>query len=142
TNILDYFKEKGVPLYNKRSHEGVLRHLVVRKAMKTGELLINLVTSSQQHLKLDELIERLMAIDFKGELVGFLHTINDNLSDTVQSDETRILFGRDYIVEEILGLKFKISAFSFFQTNTLGAEKLYSIVRDFAGDKKDKIIYD
>lgn len=142
TNILGYFKEKGVALYNKRSHEGVLRHLVVRKAMKTGELLINLVTSSQQQLNLNELIERLKGIDFQGELVGFLHTINDNLSDTVQSDETRVLFGRDYIIEEILGLRFKISAFSFFQTNTLGAEKLYSIVRDFAGDKKDKLIYD
>ncbi|WP_352169703.1 23S rRNA (uracil(1939)-C(5))-methyltransferase RlmD [Proteiniborus sp. MB09-C3] len=142
TNTLDYFREKGVELYNKRSHKGVLRHLVVRKAIKTGELLVNLVTTSQQQLKLDELIERLKDIEYRGRLVGFLHTVNDNFSDTVQSDETKILFGRDYIVEEILGLKFKISAFSFFQTNTLGAEKLYSIVRDFAGDKKDKLIYD
>jgi len=142
TNTLEYFREKGVPFYNKNNHEGVLRHLVVRRTMKTGELLVNLVTTSQQHLNLDELINKLKEVDFKGQLVGFLHTINDSLSDTVQSDETRILFGRDYIVEEILGLKFKISAFSFFQTNTLGAEKLYSIVRDFAGDKKDKVIYD
>jgi len=140
--ILDYFKEKEISLYNKRSHEGVLRHLVVRKAMKTGELLINLVTSSQQQLNLEELIEWLQNTTFKGELVGFLHTINDNLSDTVQSDETKVLFGRDYIIEEILGLRFKISAFSFFQTNTLGAERLYSIVRDFAGDKENKLIYD
>lgn len=100
------------------------------------------MTSSQQELNLNELIEILKETNYKGKLVGFLHTINDGLSDTVQSDETKTLYGRDYIIEEILGLKFKISAFSFFQTNTLGAEKLYSIVRDFAGDKKNKLIYD
>lgn len=142
TTILNYFKGKNVKFYNKRSHEGVLRHLVVRKAIKTGELLVNLVTSSQQELNLNELIEILKETNYKGKLVGFLHTINDGLSDTVQSDETKTLYGRDYIIEEVLGLKFKISAFSFFQTNTLGAEKLYSIVRDFAGDKKNKLIYD
>jgi 23S rRNA (uracil1939-C5)-methyltransferase len=140
--ILEYFKERKIPFYRMKTHEGVLRHLVVRKAYKTGEMLINLVTSSQMELELDDLVEDIKNIELDGKLVGFLHTINDTLSDVVKSDETRILFGQDYITEEILGLKFKISAFSFFQTNSPGAERLYSMVREFVGDTKDKIIFD
>jgi len=140
--ILDYFKENNIPYYNTRSHEGYLRHLVVRKAHYTKELLINLVTTTKMDLDLTDLVDRIKGLDLEGELVGFLHTLNDNLADVVQSDETIILFGRDYIIEELLGLKFKISAFSFFQTNSLGAEKLYSIVRDFVGNADDKTLFD
>lgn len=140
--ILKYFRAKNVPFYHKMSHKGILRHLVVRKASRTGEMLINLVTSSQGEIDTEELLGKLNNLELEGKLVGFLHTINDNLADTVQSDETRIVFGRDYIIEEILGLKFKISAFSFFQTNSLGAEKLYSIVREFAGETNNKVIFD
>ena len=140
--ILKHFKEKEIPFYNKKSHEGYLRHLVVRRAAKTGEVLVNLVTTSYMDVDLIELLEKIKNLDLEGKLVGFLHTINDSLSDAVKSDETKILYGQDFITEEILGLKFNISAFSFFQTNSLGAEKLYSIVRDFAGDTKDKVIFD
>lgn len=72
-------------------HSGVLRNLVVRKAVKTGEMLVNLVTSSQKELELNELVESVKNIELDGKLVGFLHTINDTLSDVVKSDETRIL---------------------------------------------------
>jgi 23S rRNA (uracil1939-C5)-methyltransferase len=140
--IYNYFKDKNIPFYKKGNHKGYLRHLVVRKAQKTGEMLINLVTSSQMDLDMTPLVEEAKALELDGVLVGFLHTINDALSDVVISDETRILFGRDYMMEEILGLKFKISAFSFFQTNSLGAEKLYSITREYAGESKDKVIFD
>lgn len=140
--VLEYFRELESTFYHKKTHEGYLRHLVVRKAIKTGELLINLVTSSQQEIDLTDLCDSLNTLKLGGKLVGFLHTINDSLADVVKSDETRILFGQDYITEEILGLRFKISAFSFFQTNSLGAEKLYSIVRDFAGDTNNKVIFD
>ena len=71
-----------------------------------------------------------------------LHIINDGLADIVQSDETRILYGQEYIYEELLGLKFKISVFSFFQTNSLGAEVLYSKARDYIGDTKDMTVFD
>lgn len=142
STVLEYFREREIPFYHKKTHIGYLRHLVVRKAIKTQELLVNLVTSSQQDLELEDLIDSLKNLNLDGELKGFLHTINDSLSDVVKSDETRVLYGQDYITEEILGLKFKISAFSFFQTNSLGADKLYSIVRDFAGDTNNKVIFD
>lgn len=141
--VLNYFKEKELPYYNKRTHVGVLRHLVVRKALSTGEILINLVTSFQGEIDTEEFKDRLLQCEsIQGNIVGILHTKNDNVSDVVKADEINLIYGRDYIVEEILGLKFKISPFSFFQTNTFGAEKLYSIVRDFVGNEKNDVVFD
>ncbi|NLK20860.1 MAG: 23S rRNA (uracil(1939)-C(5))-methyltransferase RlmD [Epulopiscium sp.] len=140
--VLEYFKKRKIPFYHNRKHEGYLRHLVVRKSMKLGQILVNLVTSSQMELDLTILVEKIKQLELKGELKGFLHTINDSLANIVKSDETEILYGQDFFMEEILGLKFKVSAFSFFQTNSLGAEKLYSVVRDLAGDTRDKTIFD
>jgi len=140
--VHDYFKEKDIPYYSTKLHEGYLRHLIVRKAHYTKQLLINLVTTTKLEIDLTDLVEKIKKLELEGELVGFLHTFNDSLADIVQSDETKILFGNDYIVEELLGLKFKISAFSFFQTNSLGAEKLYSIVRDFVGHADNKTLFD
>ena len=74
--------------------------------------------------------------------MGILHTVNDSLADVVQNDYTDILYGQDCFYEELLGLKFKISPFSFFQTNSLGAEVLYETARSYIGDTKDKVIFD
>ena len=71
-----------------------------------------------------------------------LLTINDGLADVVQSDETHLLYGQDYIYEEILGLKFRITPFSFFQTNSLGAEVLYEKAREYVGNIDDQVVFD
>ncbi len=143
--VTRYFQELKTAYYNKRSHEGFLRHLVIRKSLSTGEILVNLVTTSQDNLDKEGFISKILEnkAEYLGEVKGILHTINDGLGDVVKADTMEVLYGRDYIVEEILGLKFQISPFSFFQTNTFGAEKLYSIVREFAGgDIDDKIVFD
>ena len=119
------------------SHEGYLRHLLVRRAQTTGDILVNLVTSSQAEHDFTELVEELLKLELEGHITGILHIINDSLADVVQSDETRILYGKDYFYETILGLKFKITPFSFFQTNSLGAEVLYSAARNYIGSTKD-----
>ncbi|WMM25218.1 23S rRNA (uracil(1939)-C(5))-methyltransferase RlmD [Tissierella sp. MB52-C2] len=142
TTVLNYFGELNTSYYNKRSHTGFLRHLVVRKALSTGEILINLVTSSQEELDKEGFVDRLKNLSTMGKITGIIHTTNDGLSDVVKADKMEILYGRDYIVEEILGLRFQISPFSFFQTNTFGAEKLYSMAREFAGDINDKVVFD
>ncbi|MFA9397546.1 MAG: 23S rRNA (uracil(1939)-C(5))-methyltransferase RlmD [Clostridiaceae bacterium] len=139
---LDYFIDKEVKPYKVLSQVGYLRNLVVRKAKNTGEILINLVTTSQVDFNLDELLDLYKNQEYLGKLTGVLHTFNDSLSDAVYADSIDVLYGRDYIYEELLGLKFKISPLSFFQTNSKGAEKLYSIVRDFIGESKDKTIFD
>lgn len=140
--VLDYFTENPAPYYKKMQHEGYLRHLLLRRSHTNGEILVNLVTTSQQNHDLKPLAERLLALDLEGSIAGILHIVNDSLADVVQSDETRILYGRDYIHETILGLQFKITPFSFFQTNSAGAEVLYSIARNYVGDTKDKVVYD
>lgn len=142
TCVLTYFAERGTSFYRKLSHEGYLRHLLVRRATKTGEMLINLITTTQETLDLSELVENLLALPVSGKIVGILHTDNDSMADVVQCDSMEILYGQDYITEELLGLKFKISTFSFFQTNSLGAEVLYSKARDYVGETKDKLIFD
>lgn len=139
----DFFDEKEIPYYRSFNHEGYLRHLVVRKGENTGEIMVNIVTSSQMDFDMNEFANMLRSLELENEIVSILHTINDKMADAVQCDELRVLYGRDYFNEEVLGLKFKVSTFSFFQTNTKGAEKLYEIARDFAGDKGDgKVVFD
>ncbi len=138
----DYFRASGLPFYHRMSHEGYLRNLLVRKTARTGEIMVDLVTTTQHECDLTGYVDALRAIDYRGTLTGILHTSNDSLADVVQNDATDILYGKDYIYEEILGLRFKITPFSFFQTNSLGAEVLYNKVRDFVGEFNDKVIFD
>ena len=144
--VLDYCAKKELPFYHKLRHEGYVRHLLVRRTTKTKELLVALVTTSDEEMEkkadLMSLVEEIKALDLSAKLCGVIHIINDGLADVVQSDETRVLYGQEYVYEELLGLKFKISVFSFFQTNSLGAEVLYSKAREYIGETKDKLIFD
>ena len=147
----------GTAFYHRLRHEGYLRHLLVRKATKTGEILVALVTTSQldglqgeETARLEEWKNQLLDLNLVGKITGILHIVNDSVADVVQSDRTDILYGQDYFYEELLGLKFKISTFSFFQTNSLGAEVLYETARDYIGDlnadgetkKPEKVVFD
>ena len=138
----DYFNEKKFPFYHKMTHEGYLRNLLVRKAYKTGEIIIDIITSTQIDFDLSEYVELLKKADYKGTLNGILHTVNDSLADAVINEGTEVLYGKDYIYEELLGLKFKITPFSFFQTNSLGAEVLYTKTREFVGEIDNQVVFD
>ncbi len=149
----DYFTSLNIPYYHKMKHEGVLRHLCVRKGRKSGEILVFLVTSSQWDKKytkeewdniLEEWKNELLSINTKGKYAGILHIKNDSLADAVIDEGSTILYGRDYFEEELLGLKFKISPFSFFQNNSLAAEILYSKVKEYLLSDVDTkpIVYD
>lgn len=172
--VLTFFQEEGATFYHRIRHVGYLRHLLVRKAVKTGEILIDLVTTTQLLKKTEtdgqpcieaskeeafekesEMLKRfsdmLLKLPLEGKIVGILHTKNDSVADVVANEGTDILYGKDYFFEELLGLKFKISPFSFFQTNSLGAEVLYETARDFIRDSYEeggldslngKIVYD
>ena len=129
--VREYAKENNIPYYHKRDHQGVLRHLLVRRAEVSGDMLVALVTSTQQEIDYSELVSRLLALPLEGQITGILQICNDSLGDVVQSDETKILYGKDWFEEKVLGLTFKISPFSFFQTNTSGAEVLYQRAREY-----------
>ena len=142
---LEYFKERQIPFYHKLRHTGYLRHFLVRKAAKTGEILVDLVTTTQtdglgaetESVLLDGWVKALCEETYDGVLKGILHTKNDSVADTIKNEGTDILFGQDFFYEELLDLKFKITPFSFFQTNSLGAEVLYQTAREFIGDALD-----
>ncbi len=163
--VRDYFArlpEQGVEVcfYHRLRHTGYLRHLLVRKAAKTGEILLALITTTQvpgsmeETVVLEGLKKELLELPLEGKIVGILHTKNDAVADVVQSDETDILYGQDFFYEELLGLKFKISQFSFFQTNSKGAEVLYQTAREYISHyiqseedettlhKPDKVVFD
>ena len=163
--VRDYFARAKVSFFHRMSHEGYLRHLLVRKASRTGEILVALVTTSQDPwqgetavkgslnaLDADTLIagfkKMLLSLEQDGKLsgkfAGILHITNDSIADVVQSDHTELLYGQEYFYEELLGLKFKISTFSFFQTNSYSAEVLYQTARDYVGDLggSDKTVFD
>ncbi len=168
---LDYAKETGLPYYHRMRHTGFFRHLLVRKAAKTGEILIDLVTTGERGgsrkdesagsggkiernceydgeyrandgFREKEWVERLLSLKLIGKIAGILHTQNDSVADVVKDEGTKILYGQDYFYEELLGLRFKITPFSFFQTNSLGAEVLYETAREYIGETKDKVIFD
>ena len=179
--VRDYFASKGISYYHRIRHKGYLRHLLVRKASRTGEILAALVTTSQvpraeegiaggetaasgrnavtqdggkdgaaEKTLLEGFLEALLALErggrLQGKFAGILHIVNDSQADVVQSDRTEVLYGRDYFYEELLGLRFKISVFSFFQTNSYGAEVLYRTAREYVGDLggsgRDRVVYD
>ncbi len=190
TATREYFAAEGISFYRKLQHSGYLRHLLVRRAVKTGEILVALVTSGQVESggaeqirmeaagteqsrgesesvepeqsvaltgkvrhglplnKSDETVllagwrDTILSLALDGRFAGILHIRNDSLADVVQSDETTVLYGQDYFYEELLGLRFKISPFSFFQTNSLGAEVLYDTVREYVGDTSGKVVFD
>ena len=160
--VRDYFAREKVSFFHRMSHEGYLRHLLVRKASRTGEILVALVTTSQDPWQGETAVEGSLDVDalitgFKdlllsleqdrklaGKFAGILHITNDSIADVVQSDRTELLYGQEYFYEELLGLKFKISTFSFFQTNSSSAEVLYQTARDYVGDLggSDKTVFD
>lgn len=142
-----YFEEKEVGFYKKMQHTGYLRHLLVRRAVKTGEILLDLITTTQIGVEEEKellagWLERLLALPLEGKMAGILHTKNDSLADAVKDEGTEVLYGKDYFFEELLGLKFRISPFSFFQTNSLGAEVLYEKTREYVGETKGKVVFD
>jgi 23S rRNA (uracil-5-)-methyltransferase RumA len=140
--IRKYCIETGLAPWHGPKKEGFFRYLVVRKSQKTDEVLFNLVTTSYDLPKFDL---NAFAIFLKGifgkRLAGLLHTINDEVGDRTiaTSGSLALVFGKDKIVEELLGLNFEISMKSFFQTNPKCAEKLYTKVVDYVLENKEAV---
>lgn len=150
---LMFFRGVNATYFHKIRHEGYLRHLLVRKAKATGEIMVDLVTTTSMNFEsgyadedtmLKAYKDCLLSLLLDGKLVSVLHTKNDLVADTITDEGTDILYGQDYFYEELLGLRFKISPFSFFQTNSKGAELLYRTAREFIGDsiKEGATVFD
>ncbi len=141
-----FFQNKNISFYHRVTHKGYLRNLVIRKGEKTKEILINLVTSSE--INDDEMIEdykkMLLNLSLTKKITGILHTINDNLSDSVECGIEKIIYGKRDITEKLFDLSFDISPYSFFQTNSSAVEKLYLKVADYLQEinNGNNVVYD
>lgn len=165
---LEFCRENKYSFYNKKTHIGLLRNLIIRHGVKTNELLVDIVTSKEGRALISDreivsiseeekyigkisdngifdekaYLERLMNLDLENEIIGVLHTTNSSLADAVIDSGTKILYGRDYYEEELLGLKFKVNIFAFFQTNIRAVERLYKEALELVPNIDGKIVYD
>lgn len=141
-SVLDFCTEHGYAQYNKKRHNGLLRNLIIRKGERTGELLICIVTAGAPEFDEEGFCRMLLALQLRNRIVGIMHTVNDNIADKVTNEETRVLYGRDYYNEKIMGLDFKVNIFAFFQTNISAVERLYTEALAMIDDVTDKTVFD
>jgi 23S rRNA (uracil1939-C5)-methyltransferase len=132
-----FAREEGLVAYDQRSGRGFLRHLVVREGAHTGELLAVLVTAPGTV----PAPERLRALA-PPALVGALHAVNDGVAEVTGGLEARLLFGADGFYERLLGLRLRVTAGSFMQTNTRMAEVLYETAMELAAPAPGEVAWD
>lgn len=136
----NFFKERNVSIYSTKTHEGFLRNLVIKQSHHSDDLMVNLVTSSENEILLNEYKEILLKKT--PQITTIINNINLKKAAVAFGDYEKVLYGSGHIYDTIGKYKFRISANSFFQANTLQAEKLYQTALDFAGMKGDEIVFD
>ncbi len=136
----DFFKERNVQPYSTKTHTGFLRNLVIRQSYHTKDLMINIVTAYEDDSLMKSYVNNL--IKTFPSITTIVNNINEKKASIAVGDYEHVLFGDGFITDMIGNFTFRISANSFFQTNTLQAENLYKTALDFADLKGDEIVYD
>lgn len=141
---LDFCTEKAYSHYNRKSHRGLLRSLILRRGVRTGQLLVNIVTSTDGDFGGMEYAHWIgaHAAELDDRICCIMHTFSDNISDALHAEDIELLYGEPYYFETVLGLNFKVGPFSFFQTNVPAAERLYSDALALIPDIAGKNVYD
>jgi len=137
--VRGYALRTGLSFYDLRNHEGNLRNLIIRTS-STGEVMVVVVFAYVEQEQVNGLMDYLL-VNFP-EVTSLQYIINQKKNDTIFDQDVITYAGRDHIFEEMNGLKFKIGAKSFYQTNSLQAHELYKITKEFAGFKGDELVYD
>lgn len=135
-------KRHGLEPWDLRDHTGLLRHLVVRRGVRTAETMVHLVTSERAAERIDPLVADLLAMEREHPITTVVQGVTRRASTVAVGDESHVLHGPGTIDEVLMGTTFRISAHSFFQTNTEQAERLFGIVRDFAGVGPGTTLFD
>ena len=139
---LDFAKKRDYAFFHKRMHTGTMKNLIVRQGVRTGELLVNIIMADFPEFDADAYRDGLLELKLENKIVGILKTIDNGVADAVKPEKVELLWGRDYYMEKIMGLDFKVSAFSFFQTNVEAIERLYSEALGLIDSFEGKNVYD
>ena len=131
--------EHGYTFHNARAHTGLMRNMIVRTA-STGEVMVIVVFGADDRARIDALLEHLSA-SFP-QITSLFYVINEKLNDSVGDLDPVCWRGKDHIVEQMEGLRFKVGPKSFYQTNSAQAYELYKVARDFAALGPDDVLYD
>jgi 23S rRNA (uracil1939-C5)-methyltransferase len=134
----EWAREEKLTAYDQETHEGYLRHLMIRVGRNTGQALVQLVTNRGERFDRERLIEVLTQVP---EVKSIHWSVNQGVSETTELP-TELMWGEDAIEEEIGGLRFRVRPNAFLQTNTEMAETLYGIAREFAGLTGTETVYD
>jgi len=137
--IREFTKREGYEYYNSRSHEGMMRNVIVRTS-STGELMI-IVIFNKDNQELIKALMEFLSVEFP-QITSLQYVVNSKFNDSIYDQDVICFKGRDFIYEEMDGLKFKIGPKSFFQTNTAQALALYRKTLEFADVLPDEIVYD
>jgi len=133
-------REEGLEPWDVKEHTGFLRHLVLRAGVRTDEVMVNVVTASESAGRFDPYAAALL--ERHPEITTLVQTIHGGVASVSHGEAERVLFGPGWITEELCGATFRISPRSFFQVNTVQAEKLFEIVREEAAPSGDEVVYD
>lgn len=140
--VKDFVKLKGYPVYDKYSHRGFLRYLIIREAKFTKELMIGLVTSSSEELDSEGLIRVLTGLKLKANIKSVYQVISDSFSDAVVFDQKRLLYGEPFILERLDDLTFRVGIDTFFQVNPCAIVDFYKKIRGYAGVSSNEQVLD
>ncbi|MEA2103138.1 MAG: 23S rRNA (uracil(1939)-C(5))-methyltransferase RlmD [Candidatus Cloacimonadota bacterium] len=132
--------ENNLQPHNQKTHQGFLRHLMLRKGYNTDQIMINIITKNDRPELFNGLVKKLAAS--LPNLPSIVNAVTDTLSGTTKGEKYNLLFGEKYIEEKLGKFRFRISAESFFQTNTYMAEKLYELIKNFSNLERDNIVWD
>ncbi|MDI6802955.1 MAG: 23S rRNA (uracil(1939)-C(5))-methyltransferase RlmD [Bacteroidota bacterium] len=136
----EFVRENALTIYTTNTHEGYLRHLVIRTSEATGEIMVNLVTTYDKPSIMKKYTELLT--QNVHEVTTVVNNVTSRKSMVAVGETERVYYGGGFIYEKLGGYKFRISANSFFQTNSKQAERLYSVVKEYASLKGDEVVYD
>lgn len=130
--VKDFCRQKCYPVYDKFSHRGFLRNLILRKTKFTKQMMVGIVTTGEDELDKEIFVSALKALSLEDEIKSIYWVKNDSLSDAVIFEHKELLWGGEFIGEDLGGMKFDINIDSFFQVNSIAAADFYSKIRNYA----------
>lgn len=138
--IFTYCEQNNIPFYNLRTRDGVMRNIIVRNSVTTGEWMVIIVFALPDNEAINGVMNH-VAEKFP-EITSLLYIINQKCNDTIGDQDINVFRGKDFMIETMEDLKFKVGPKSFYQTNTLQAYELYKVARKFAGLTGTELVYD